>query len=211
MAFKPVKRETKRKMVLCICGMAGSGKSTVAKRLAEHYGLKYYSGGDALKAVAADLGYESSRDGWWETEEGIRFLEERLSNPEFDRRVDQKLLEWAEKGGVVLDSWAMPWLLKKGFKVWLEAAEEVRAQRIAERDGLSVEEALKFLRKKESKTRAIYKKLYGFNLGEDFSPFHLILDVNQLNRDEVFQALRLAVDNLVLRKKDVFPRKRKLC
>jgi len=201
MAFKPVKRETKRKMVLCICGMAGSGKSTVAKRLAEHYGLKYYSGGDALKAVAADLGYESSRDGWWETEEGIRFLEERLSNPEFDRRVDQKLLEWAEKGGVVLDSWAMPWLLKKGFKVWLEAAEEVRAQRIAERDGLSVEEALKFLRKKESKTRAIYKKLYGFNLGEDFSPFHLILDVNQLNRDEVFQALRLAVDNLVLRKK----------
>ncbi len=97
----------------------------------------------------------------------------------------------------------MPWLLKEGFKVWLEASEEVRAQRIAERDRLSTEEALRFIREKESRTKMIYKKLYGFNLGEDFSPFHLVLDVNQLNKNEVYQALRMAIDNLVLRRKDI--------
>ncbi|RLI38865.1 hypothetical protein DRO64_11335, partial [Candidatus Bathyarchaeota archaeon] len=46
-----LKVDSERKIVICICGMAGSGKSTAAKRLAQHYGLKYFSGGDALKAV----------------------------------------------------------------------------------------------------------------------------------------------------------------
>jgi len=188
----------KKKPVICICGMAGSGKSTVAKRIAAHYGLRYVSGGDALKAVAAEMGYKAGREGWWETEEGIRFLEERSKNPEIDRRVDQKQLEWAEEGGIVFDSWAMPWLFKGGFKVWLEASEEVRANRIAERDGLTSEDALKFLREKEARTKAIYRKLYGFTLGKDFSPFHLIIDVNLLSKDEVFETLRMVIDRLIL-------------
>ncbi len=177
--------------------MAGSGKSTVAKRLAEYYGLKYFSGGDALKAVAAEMGHKTAGEGWWETAEGIRFLEKRLGNLEIDRKVDEKLLGWANRGGVVLDSWAMPWLLKRGVKIWLETSEKVRAQRLAERDGLGPEDALRFLREKEAKTKAIYKKLYGFKLGEDFEPFQLILDVDLLSKDEVYEALRLAIDNLV--------------
>ncbi len=200
MARRLPKQRPREKMTVCVCGMAGSGKTTVAKKLAKFYGLKYYSGGDALKAVACDMGYETTGKGWWETKEGLRFLDERLSNLDIDKKVDEKFLEWAREGGVVLDSWAMPWLLKEGFRVWLEASEEIRAQRLAKRDRSSAEEALGFLREKEAKTKEIYKKLYGFDLGEDFSPFHLILDVNQLNRDEVFQALRMAIDNLVLRK-----------
>lgn len=196
------KQAQKGRMTICICGMAGSGKTTVAKRLAKHYGARYYSGGDALKAVAAEMGHQTGGEGWWETKEGQGFLEERLNDLDMDRKVDDKLLQWAEKGGVVLDSWAAPWLLKEGFKVWLEASEEARAQRLGERDSLGIEEALRFLREKESKTKEIYRKLYGFELGEDFSPFHLILDVNQLNRDEVFQTLCMAIDNLVLRAKD---------
>jgi cytidylate kinase len=181
--------------------MAGSGKSTVAKKLANTYDLRYYSGGDALKAVALDLGYKTTSEGWWETQEGVCFLQKRLKNLEFDRKIDKKLIEWTQKGGVVLDSWAMPWLLKDGFKIWLEASEKVRAKRIAIRDNLSNDEALKFLREKESKTKAIFKKLYGFNLGKDFSPFHLILDVNQLSKEEVFKALCITIDNLILGKK----------
>jgi len=188
----------KKKLVICICGMAGSGKSTVAKKIAAHYGLRYSSGGDALKAVAVEMGYKAGGEGWWETEEGIRFLKERSKNLEIDRRVDQKQLEWAKEGGVVFDSWAMPWLFEGGFKVWLEASEEIRANRIAERDGLTLEEALKFLREKEAGTKAIYRKLYGFTLGEDFSPFHLIIDVNILSKEEVYEALRIVIDRFIL-------------
>ena len=38
-------KEEKKKVVICISGMTGSGKSTVAKRLADKYGLGYFSGG----------------------------------------------------------------------------------------------------------------------------------------------------------------------
>jgi cytidylate kinase len=198
------KPKTKKKIVICICGMAGVGKSTVAKRLAEHYGLAYYSGGDALKAVASDMGYKTSGEGWWETEEGIRFLKKREQSVDIDRKVDEKLLEWAEPGGVILDSWAMPWLLNKGFKIWLEASEKTRVQRIVERDSLSPQKALQFLREKEARTKTIYRQLYGFKFGEDLSPFHLILDVNTLSKDEVFEALRMAIDNHVLANLDAY-------
>jgi cytidylate kinase len=183
-------------MIICICGMAGSGKSTVAKKIAAKYELKYYSGGDTLKASATEEGYKPLKRGWWETEEGRRFLGKREESPKFDEMVDKKLLELAKRGNAVLDSWTMPWLLKKGFKIWLEASLEKRVERIAARDGISVKEALKALRNKEERTKAIYKKLYGFSLGEDFEPFHLILDTNDLKAEEVFQVLCTVIDNV---------------
>jgi cytidylate kinase len=181
-----------------ICGLAGSGKSTLAKRLAKKYRLKYCSGGNALKALAKDEGYKPFEQGWWESEEGMRFLERRSRDPQFDKLVDKKLLEMAQEGNVALDSWTMPWLLEKGFKVWLEASAEKRAERIAGRDGMSFEEALRALKTKETRTRTIYRKLYNFDLGKDFAPFHLILDTETLKAGEVFAVLSAVVENVVL-------------
>lgn len=189
----------KESTVICICGMAGSGKSTLAKKLAKKYGLKYYSGGDALKTLAVEEGYKPIKRGWWESQEGMRFLERRSKDPKFDEAVDKKLLEMAQQGNVILDSWTMPWLLKEGFKILLEASPEKRAERIARRDSISVKEALKALKSKEEKTKDIYKKLYGFKLGEDFAPFHLILETNDISEDEVFRILCTVIDNIVLK------------
>lgn len=185
-------------MVLCVCGMTGCGKSSVAKRLAEKYGLKYLSGGGALKALAVEMGYKPIGRGWWESDEGMRFLQRRVKESKFDKKVDEKLLEWAGRGNVVFDSWTMPWLLKEGFKVWLDASVKVRTGRVAKRDGISFERALAALKEKDEKTRIIYKKLYGFDLGGDFSPFDLILDSNDLSANEVFRTLCLVMDRIVL-------------
>ncbi len=176
--------------------MAGTGKSTVAKRIAEKYKLRYFSGGDTLKALALHepRNCEAAKNGWWESKEGIKFLEKRTQDSSFDKKVDEKLLEAAAQGNVVLDSWTMPWLLKSGFKIWLEASAEERARRIAKRDNIAAAEALQALKQKDQKTVTIYRKLYGFNLGEDFSPFDLILDVNKLNPEEVFQTLSLIIN-----------------
>jgi len=183
-----------KKIVLCISGMAGSGKSTVAKRLARKYGLRYFSGGEALKALALEAGFKSAGRGWWESAEGLRFLKRRREDFSFDKKVDEKLLELATQGDVVLDSWAQAWLLKEGFKIWLEASTEERARRIAERDGTTFDEAFKALREKDRLTKIIYKELYGFSLGEDFSPFDIILDVTILSEEEVFHTLNLIVE-----------------
>jgi cytidylate kinase len=186
-------------IVLCISGLAGCGKSTAAKKIAAEYNLRYYSGGDALKALAVEEGYRGADQGWWETTPGAEFLQKRMRNHSFDKEVDRKLLNWAKQGNVVLDSWTMPWLLQDGFKMWLDASSQVRAERIALRDGITVKEALAALRTKENTTKSIYKALYGFDLGEDFAPFDLVLDVNDLTPEEVVQALRLVIDNLVPR------------
>jgi cytidylate kinase len=186
-----------KKVVICVSGMAGTGKSTLTKKLAKKYNLKCYSGGDALKELAKEEGYDSSREGWWESPEGLNFLKERANDPKFDQAVDAKLLEYAAQGNVLLDSWTMPWLLKGGFKIWLMASLEKRAARVAERDKMTVGEAFKVLEEKEARTKAIYKKLYGFVLGEDFAPFDLVLDTDDLNADEVFEVLCRVISNVV--------------
>ena len=188
-----------KKIIICISGLPGCGKSTVAKKLAQKYRLRYVSGGDALKELAIEAGFKPSGEDWWETEEGRRFLNKRMKDPNFDRKVDEKLIEIAKEGNVVLDSWTMPWLLDEGFKIWLDASLEVRAARAAKRDKIDFEEAKKLIREREKKTREIYSKLYGFNLGEDFSPFHIILDTDKLDANEVFKTLCMIIDSMVLK------------
>jgi len=190
----------KKKIVICLSGLTASGKSTAARRLAEKYRLKHVSGGAALKELALKMGYEAKGKGWWETPEGVRFLDQRLRDPKFDKQIDDQLLEWAEHGNVVLDSWTMPWLTKKGFKIWLEVSSAERAKRLAHRDSISVEEAEQVIREKDGKTKRIYESLYAFKLGEDYSPFDLILDSESLTSDEVFDTLSLVIDRLVLKR-----------
>ncbi|MCD6536435.1 MAG: cytidylate kinase family protein [Thaumarchaeota archaeon] len=182
-----------KKIVICISGFAGSGKSTLGRRLANALNLRYVSGGDGLKMLAIERGYKPGGNEWWETGEGFKFLEERLKNPEFDKDVDRKLLEFAEKGGVVIDSWVLPWLYKGGFNIWLKARPEVRARRISRRSGVAVEEALEMLRKRDRESAELYERLYGILLGKDFEPFHLVLDTSELDEEAVFKIVLQAV------------------
>jgi len=191
-----------KRIVVCISGMAGTGKSTLSRKLAQKYKLRHYSGGDALKELAAEEGYNISGTGWWESSEGLSFLEKRGKDEKFDKTVDDRLLEYASQGDVLLDSWTMPWLLPYGFKIWLSASVDKRAERIVKRDRITFKEALDIMKERESKTKTIYQKLYGFALGEDFEPFHIVMDTDNLNADEVFRVLCRVLDNMVFSYKD---------
>jgi cytidylate kinase len=193
-------RKPRKSIVICVSGMTASGKSTVARRIAERYGLKLFSGGNALKTLAIEMGYKPLDRGWWESEEGLRFLQQRLNDPDFDKKVDQKLLEHARKGNVVLDSWTMPWLFKDSYKIWIDASKKVRAKRLARRDGVVLGKAVKVLEEKEEVTKAIYARLYGFRLGEDFSPFDLIVDTDRLNVNEVFHTVSIVLDRILFKR-----------
>jgi len=96
----------------------------------------------------------------------------------------------------------MPWLLPYGFKIWLSASVDKRAERIVKRDRITFKEALDIMKERESKTKTIYQKLYGFALGEDFEPFHIVMDTDNLNADEVFRVLCRVLDNMVFSYKD---------
>ena len=96
----------------------------------------------------------------------------------------------------------MPWLVKSAFKIWLAASAKTQAERIMGRDHMTREEAVKALEEKEARTKTIYKKLYGFSLGEDFKPFDLVVDTDNLIADEVFTVLCMVMDNVVLPSKE---------
>jgi cytidylate kinase len=190
----------RQKIVICIAGLTACGKSTAARRLAEKFNLKYASGGTALKEAALKMGYKASDRGWWESAEGMRFLRHRARDPEMDKRIDNYLLKLAERGNIVLDSWTMPWLSRRGFKIWLEVSAEERVRRLVGRDGITDNEARKVIEEKDDRTKQIYNRLYGFKLGEDYSPFDLVLDSERLSTDEVFDVLCFVVEHLVFRR-----------
>ncbi|MEM2910679.1 MAG: cytidylate kinase family protein [Nitrososphaerota archaeon] len=179
----------RRRLVICISGLAATGKSTVARKLAKTLNIKYVSGGQALKQLAIERGYKPGGEDWWEKPEGLKFLEERSSNPEFDKLVDAKLLELASKDDVVVDSWILPWLLKDGYKIWLKASEDERAARLTKRSGLPIDVAKEILKKRDSESKDIYNRLYGISLESDLSPFDVVLDTSGLNENEVYRIL----------------------
>lgn len=186
----------RRRFNVCLSGLTGSGKSTLARRLAERYGLKRASGGDILKEILG--GKESLKDpGWWERTAAKRALAERISNPELDREVDRKLMSLASEGGYVLDSWTMAYLLGQEdcIKIFLKADLMTRAMRVARRDRISIEEAIERIKVKEDETYRIYRKLYGFELGRDLTPFHLIVDTTRLYASEVFAIVSKFIDS----------------
>ena len=52
---------------IVISGPPAVGKTTVAKGLAKEFNLQYLSGGDVLKEMAKEQGFDSDGDDWWDT------------------------------------------------------------------------------------------------------------------------------------------------
>jgi len=177
------------KRVIVISGWAGSGKTTVSKRLAEKYGLRYLAGGYAFQQVVSAHGGAD----WWETEEGKQFVKDRESNLRIDAEVDKFLNREAEKGNLVMDCKAQPWLLKYGFKIWFDASRKVRAERVSKRSKVSVSDVLKQLKERDETDARIYETLYGFRLGPDKDVFDLIVNTDDLNQEQAFKKVDSAV------------------
>ncbi|RDD53427.1 MAG: hypothetical protein BA066_04470 [Candidatus Korarchaeota archaeon NZ13-K] len=187
-----------KKFNICLSGLTGSGKSTLARRLAERYGLERISGGELLKELIA--GSESLEDqGWWERDQAREALDRRLEDPRYDLEVDRRLMELAREGGYVLDSWTIAYLLDCDacIKIFLKADLDVRASRVASRDKISIEEAMNRIKVKEERTYEIYKRIYGFDLAKDLTPFHLVVDTTRMEPDEVFHLVSSYIDIII--------------
>ena len=97
---------------IIISGPPAIGKTTIAKGLAKEFDIEYLSGGDILKEFAEEQGFQTKDDDWWHTQEGINFLDQRKKNSEFDKNVDNKLKELFSKGGIVVTSYTLPWIVE---------------------------------------------------------------------------------------------------
>ena len=178
---------------IIISGPPAIGKTTIAKGLAKEFSIEYLSGGDILKELAEEQGFQTKGDDWWDTQEGINFLDQRKKNSEFDKNVDNKLKELFSKGGIVVTSYTLPWLVDGGIKIWLDGSKENSALRMTTRDNSSKNEALEIVQKRYNENKIIYKELYGFEFGEDLSVFDKIIETDDLNVEEVLQIAKSIV------------------
>lgn len=177
---------------IILSGMPASGKSTVAKLISEKLGVKFLVGGDVLKNMARELGFNPEIGNWWDTEEGKRFLEVRMKDPNFDKRVDSFLLNSIKNEDYIITSWSIPWLVDTShLKVWLKASFETRVNRLALRDNISKIDAEKIIKDRDIENIKHYKKLYGYVLGKDLDVFNLVVDVDSVKAETVAEMLIL--------------------
>ena len=180
-----------------VSGPPAIGKTTVAKGLASEFNLTHLSGGDILKEFANEQGFSSTGDDWWDTEEGMKFLDQRKNNPEFDKKVDDKLKILFQSGGVVITSYTLPWIVDGGIKIWLAGDVKNSAKRMQSRDNLTELDALNVVQKRFSENKIIYKDLYDFEFGEDLSVFDRIIETDGLNAQQVLDKAKSVVRELI--------------
>ncbi|HEX9678305.1 AAA family ATPase [Nitrososphaera sp.] len=182
---------------IVISGWPAVGKTTIAGELASEFGLVTYNGGDILKMLAHEKGYSNatSRDDWWDTQEAKKFMDERKRDPTFDKKVDGRLAEILRNERAVITSYTLPWLVKDDsvIKFWLKGSPRNRASRMANRDGITVEEAEKIVSLRDAENVKIYYSLYGFNFGEDLSVFDYALNTDRLDLDALVEVSKLIV------------------
>jgi len=184
------------KKSIIISGPPAVGKTTVALELAKEFDLQYLSGGDVLKKIAEEQGFDIQGDDWWDRQEGMKFLSQRAENPEFDKQVDEKLKDFFNKGGVIITSYTLPWLVDGGVKIWLDGSHENSAKRMKKRDNMTTEEAIQVTKERYDKNKILYKKLYNFDFGDDLSVFDKIIKTDGLNAEEVVDIARTTVKEL---------------
>jgi cytidylate kinase len=175
--------------------MPAVGKTAVSRLVANALGIRVIGGGDVLKEMAVEEGYTPGGDDWWDTGEGMKFLQERKKSAGFDREVDSRLLSKAKAGNVVITSYPLPWLTTSGIKVWLSGSVDTRSRRMSKRDKIPVETCKGVLSVRDAENSSLYKKIYEIEFGRDLKPFDLIVDTDSIDETKVAETILHFVKN----------------
>jgi predicted cytidylate kinase len=146
-------------MLITISGLPGSGKTTVARLVARELDLEHVYAGDIFRREAEANGLTLA--------EYVRRAE---SDPTIDRRLDEQMRARAAEGQAVLEGRLAAVMAAQAradaFKVFLEASEAVRAERITGREGGATRQRLREIQEREASDRQRYRSLYGVDYHE---------------------------------------------
>ncbi|MHA2287799.1 MAG: (d)CMP kinase [Promethearchaeota archaeon] len=177
-------------MIITISGLHGTGKSTIAKLLADKLGILYYSTGQTFR----DLAKENNMS----LEEYTNYVEK---HPDIDKELDNKVVEIAKQGSIIIDSQLSGHILKviANFKIQLTCPLEERVKRMADRDKTSYEEKLKETIIREKSELERFKRLYDIDLSDKESTlnfFDLIINTENLTIEEIVNKILIELDKI---------------
>jgi len=162
-------------MKICISGLTGSGKTTIAEILSKK--LHYPLISSSYKNLTKDI---------------VKFTQENVNNEKLAKEFDKKIIQLAKKEkNCIITTWLGPWFIKNSFKVWLYASEEERIKRVAKREKLSLKKAKDYVEKKDNSTIKHFMKVYGINIlkHEDFD---LIINTESFSKNKIAEIIEKA-------------------
>jgi len=172
-------------LIITISGPPGSGKSTLSKILSAKFGMELISAGDIFRRMAHERCMSLEEFG---------LLAKQDEN--IDRMLDEMQKKIAkEKDNIILEGRLSGFLVEADFKLWLKAPLEVRAQRIAKREGIPISSARKQVLERERCERERYLKYYNIDIN-NLSIYDLVIDSSKWNPNEIYEIVAKALDYL---------------
>jgi cytidylate kinase len=173
-------------LLITVSGPPGSGTTTAAQRVANRLGLELVPGGEVFRALAAERHMRLPEFGLYVAD-----------NPEVDVELDSRLARRARDGQAVVESRLAGWIAHnealEAVIVWIDCDPRTRAQRVAAREGVSVERALADNEERQLVERRRYLALYGVDL-LDLSIYELVLDSGVLRPQELADRIVAAAE-----------------
>lgn len=174
--------------LITITGQLGSGKSTVAKMLAERLKWQYYSTGMAQRTIAKKRGITT-----------VELNRLAIIDPSIDHEIDAvfKNPPWGNKPCVV-DSRLAWHFLPHSLKVCLLVDTHVAAKRVLNGKGRVSEhytnekEAYDYLNKRSSLEQEHFIKNYQLDI-TDINQFDLVIDSTHLTPEKICQKILAAL------------------
>ncbi len=177
-------------MIISVSGLHGTGKSEIAKLIADRLGILYYSTGQMFR----DLAKEKNMT----LEEYTNYVEH---HPDIDKELDNKVVNIAKKGNIIIDSQLSGYILKSiaDFRIHLTCPLELRVKRMSERDKTSLEKKLKETTLREKSELERFKKLYNIDISDKnliIEIFDLVINTENLSIEEVLDKILSEIKNL---------------
>lgn len=169
-------------MIITISGPTGSGKTTVARGLAERFHMRHISAGEVFRRMAEERGLSL-----------LEFSKLAEGDAALDREVDERQRAMAREGNAIVDGRLSGWLLEADLKIWLKAPLEVRAARVAKREGKAYDVALRETREREESELGRYKRIYKIDL-RDLSPYHVVLETSLWSAEKIVEIVGVMVE-----------------
>lgn len=173
-------------MLITISGTPGSGKTTVARLLAQRLGVPHVYAGDIYRAEAEKRGISLAE---------LNALAER--DHSIDRALDASMAAYARSGGVVLEGRLAGFIADEervdALKVWLTASDAVRAERVAGREGQNTAAVLAENEARQRSDARRYRAIYGWDL-DDTGIYDVILVSDDRSPEELADAILAALD-----------------
>ncbi|MFW9770677.1 MAG: (d)CMP kinase [Candidatus Thorarchaeota archaeon] len=177
-------------MIITISGLHGTGKSTIGKLIAKALGLTFYSTGEAFRELAHEKKMTLKE-----------FTEYAENNPDIDLELDNKVIEIAKKGNIIVDSQLSGFLLENiaDFRIHLVCPIDVRVNRMGFRDQTPYKEKLKETTLRERSEAIRFKKLYNIDitdLNKIDENFDLIINTENLTIEQVVDIILKKLDEV---------------